>query len=72
MILLFIILMLLVFGKLLFLAFRATWGIAKILLTFILLPAVIVVMALGGLIAFAIPILIIIGIITVLCSICGK
>ena len=72
MILLFIILMLLVFGKLLFAAFKATWGIAKVIVTLVLLPAVIIVMALGGLIAVAIPLLIIVGVISLIYSFCFK
>ncbi|SFQ37715.1 hypothetical protein SAMN02910358_01809 [Lachnospiraceae bacterium XBB1006] len=54
-------------GKLAILAFKATWGIAKILLFIIFLPLVLVGLVLGGLLYIAFPILIICGIIALLC-----
>lgn len=62
--LLFTILMIVVFGKLLGFAIRATWGISKILVSFVLLPLFLIGLVLGGLISIAFPILIIIGIIS--------
>lgn len=64
--LLFAILMFVVFGKILFFAIRATWGITKILFTVVLLPFILVVLAFAGLLYIAFPLLIIIGIISLL------
>ncbi|MDD2471831.1 MAG: hypothetical protein PHT28_02795 [Dehalococcoidales bacterium] len=62
--LLFTIMMFVVFGKLIGLAFRATWGITKILVTVVLLPVVLICMVAGGLIFFTLPILAIVGLVT--------
>lgn len=65
--LLFICMLLGVFGKLVILALKATWGISKILLYIIFLPLILVGLFLGGLIYIAFPILIICGIIALFC-----
>lgn len=62
--LIFAILMLCVFGKLLKLSIKAAWGITKVLFILVFLPIVLVVMVIGGLIYIAVPILLIIGIAT--------
>ncbi|MBQ8856562.1 MAG: hypothetical protein IJ024_00305 [Lachnospiraceae bacterium] len=62
--LLFTILMIVVFGKLIGFAIRATWGISKVLVTLVLLPLTLIGLVLGGLISVALPILIIVGIIS--------
>lgn len=59
----FVILMFIVFGKILKFAIKATWSIAKIAVSLVLLPLVLVVLALSGLIVLAVPILIVVGII---------
>ncbi len=51
--LLFIFLMLGVFGKLVGLAFRATWGVTKICFRLIFLPVVLIGLALAGLMYIA-------------------
>lgn len=61
---LFVIGMFWVFGKLLFIGIRAAWGISKILLTVVLLPIILIVMALGGLLYIALPVLAIIGLVS--------
>ena len=61
--LLFIILMFGIFGKMIGLAFRATWGITKILFRLIFLPLVLIGLVLEGLIYIALPLLVIVGII---------
>lgn len=66
--LIFIILMFVVFGKLIMLAFKATWGIAKIVCSIVLLPALLIILAVCGLIYVALPILVIVGIITLFTS----
>lgn len=62
--LLFIFLLFVVFGKLLALSIKATWGITKILFTLICLPVILIVLVIGGLIYIALPILIIVGIVS--------
>lgn len=59
---LFAVCMILIFGKLFLFGLKAAWGISKFLLTVVLLPIALVVMVIGGLITFAFPILILIGI----------
>ena len=60
--LLFIILMFGIFGKMIGLAFRATWGITKVCFRLVFLPLVLIGLVLGGLIYIAIPLLVIAGI----------
>lgn len=59
----FLILLLVVFGKLALFAFKMAWGIAKIFVSVILLPVVLIGMVLYGLLHLALPILLILGII---------
>ena len=60
--LLFTILMFAVFGKILWFALRATWGISKILFSVVLLPAFLIILVVSGLVTLALPILILVGI----------
>ena len=62
--LLFMILMIFVFGKLFFFGLKAAWGLSKFVLTIILFPITLMMMVSAGLIYFAFIILIIIGIIS--------
>lgn len=57
------ILMIVVFGKLIGFAIRATWGISKVIVTLVLLPMILIVLVLGGLLSIAFPILVIVGLI---------
>lgn len=66
--LLFTILMFLVFGKLLGFAFKAAWGISKIICSVVLLPLFLIGLVLQGLIAIALPVLLIVGLIIWICS----
>lgn len=59
----FIILMFIVFGKLLKFAIKATWGIAKIVVSLIILPLFLVGLVLSGLLVLALPILLVVGIV---------
>ena len=61
---LFMIGMLWVFGKLLVFGIKAAWGMTKLLFTVVFLPVVLFALVLGGLITLALPLLIIIGIIS--------
>lgn len=59
--LLFMVLMVVVFGKLLVFALKASWGIVKVLLTIVFLPLVLVCLVLAGLVYVAVPVLLVIG-----------
>lgn len=63
---LFGILMVYVFGKMLFFGIRCTWGLARLFLSVVFLPVTLILMVMGGLLSLAFPILIIIGIGTLL------
>ena len=62
--LLFVICMFGIFGKLIGLAFKMTWGIAKVLVTLVFLPVILVGLAMGGLLVVAFPLLIVVGIVS--------
>ena len=61
--LLFVILMIMVFGKLIGFAIRAAWGISKVLVTLVFFPLILIGLVLGGLIYLALPILIVVGLV---------
>lgn len=61
------VLMLMVFGKLFVFGMKATWGITKFLVTIVLLPLGLIAMVLGGLFSLALPILIVIGLVSLFC-----
>lgn len=60
---LFTILMIGILGKLIGLAFKMTWGIAKILVTLVFFPIALIGLVIGGLISIALPILVLVGIV---------
>ena len=60
---LFAILMFLIFGKMIGLAFRATWGLTKIIFHVVLLPVFLIVLVVAGFMYIALPLLIIVGIV---------
>ncbi len=64
MITLFIIFMFIIFGKLGIFALKAAWGITKLVFFLMFLPGILIVMALAGLIYLALPLLIIVGIVS--------
>lgn len=66
--LLFTILMFVIFGKLFLFALRACWGVGRILFTVVLLPLFLIILAVGGFIYIALPILIVVGILSLLCG----
>ena len=65
---LFIVLMLSVFGKLIGLAIKATWGITKILVSIVFVPLVIIGMFLSGMVYAAIGLVVVVGIISLIKS----
>lgn len=66
--LIFFVLMILIFGKLFIFAVKASWGIAKILLTIVALPVILIFMVLGGLLSIAVPLLAIVGVVSLVCG----
>lgn len=62
--LLFTILMLVVFGKIFGFALKATWGITKIIFSIVLLPIFLIALVFMGLIWIALPVLLVIGIVS--------
>lgn len=59
--LLFTIFFFMIFGKMIGFAFRATWGIFKVLIYLVFLPVILVAMVFGGLVYIALPILLVVG-----------
>lgn len=62
--LIFWILMIMTFGKILKFALRAAWGISKIIVSLVFLPLFLVMLVFQGLLFLALPILLIVGIIS--------
>ena len=58
--------------KLGFFAIRAGWGIFKILLSMVFLPVAIIVLLIAGIIQLTVPVLVIIGVCTVINAIFGR
>ena len=65
---LFFLLFLMVFGKMIGFAFRATWGLFKVLMYIVFLPLILVGMVFGGLLYLAFPILLIVGIVSMVAA----
>ena len=61
---LFTVLMLLVFGRLIGFTFRAAWGITRVAFTFFFLPLILIGLVIAGLIKLALPILLIVAVIS--------
>lgn len=70
--LIFACLMVWIFGKLIWIAFKMTWGITKVLFNLVFLPLILIALVIGGLVSVALPVLIIIGIIMLICEIAEK
>lgn len=61
--LIFFVLLLTIFGKILAFSIKAAWGITKILCTVVFVPLILIIMVICGLMYVALPILAIIGIV---------
>ena len=70
--LIFIILMLAVFGKMFGLAIKMTWGIVKVVFSLVFLPIFLIALVVAGLLYVALPILVVIGIIAFISSATAK
>ena len=64
--LIFIILMFMVFGRILRFAIKAAWGVSKIICSVVLLPIFLICLLVVGFVEIALPILILVGIISML------
>ena len=64
--LIFMICMFAVFGKVAVLALRGAWGLTKILFSLIFLPFILIGLVLNGLIFIALPVLIVVGVVSLL------
>ena len=60
----FAILMIAVFGRLMVYAVRFTWGLSKVVVSLLLAPLFLVVMVAAGLIRFAFPVLIVLAVLS--------
>jgi len=65
--LLFIVLMITIFGKMFIFGMKATWGITKIIFSLVLLPIALIGLVIGGLVSLALPILLVVGVISMFC-----
>ena len=66
--LIFAILMFVVFIRIVIIAVKASWGLAKIIVGIIFLPITLILLAVAGMIYLAFPLLVVIGIISLLCK----
>lgn len=62
--LIFMVLLFMVFGKILVFAVKAAWGVTKIVCTVVLFPLILIGMVVGGLIKIALPVLLIVGVVS--------
>lgn len=69
---LFVILMIAVFGKLIKVALKASWKLVKVVFGLGILPIALIVLAIVGLVKFALPILVGIGIVVLIKTLFGK
>ena len=65
--LLFAVLMITIFGKLFIFGVKAAWGITRILVTVVFLPLILVGLVVGGLVSLALPILLVVGVVSMFC-----
>ena len=59
--LLFIVFFFMIFGRMIGFAFKATWGVFKIVTFLVFLPLILIGLVVGGLISIAFPILLVVG-----------
>lgn len=55
-----------IFGKLIWLAVKAAWGISKIVFSIVFLPVVVLVLFFGGMVYVALGLLVVIGIVSLI------
>ena len=64
----FIVMLIMLVGKIIGLAFKAAWGLTKIVLWIILFPVLLIGLFLAGVVYIAFPLLLVAWIVSVLCS----
>lgn len=64
--LIFTILTFIIFGKLLIFAVKASWGLARILVTVIFMPLVLIMLVVAGFLYLAVPLLLIAGVVSLI------
>ena len=64
--LIFTIFMFLIFGNILMFAIKMAWGVTKVLFSLVFLPVFLIVLVLVGLIKLALPILAIVGLVSII------
>ena len=64
--LIFTIFMFLIFGNILMFAIKMAWGLTKVLFSLVFLPVFLIVLVLVGLIKLALPILVIVGLVSII------
>lgn len=57
-----------VFGKMIGFAFRATWGLTKILFSVVFLPLILIGLVFGGLLYIAFPVLLVVGLVSLIAN----
>ena len=57
-----------VFGKMIGFAFRATWGLTKILFSIVFLPLILIGLVFGGLLYIAFPVLLVVGLVSLIAN----
>ena len=68
----FVILFFVIFGKLLKFALKATWGLTKLSLAFIILPLILLAIVVSKLILMIVPVLVFIGLIALIAGAANK
>ena len=63
---LFFVLLFGIFGKLIWLAVKAAWGISKIVFSIVFLPVVVLVLFFSGLVYMALGLLVVVGIVSLI------
>ena len=63
--LIFTIFMFLIFGNILKFAIKMAWGVTKVLFSLVILPVFLIVLVIAGFIKFALPILAIVGFVSI-------
>lgn len=62
------ILFIMIFGRLILFAFKAAWGVTKVLFIIIIFPLVLVGMVVSGLLSLALPLLLVGGVVALVCA----
>ena len=62
----FFILMIAIFGNMLMFAIKMAWGVTKVVCSLVLLPVFLIVLVIAGLMKLALPILAIVGLISII------